>query len=1009
MSYFKSLLVKNNRERNNGRALWKYSLSKQDFELLKIHLRNVKYHEIDPRDFTLYFAEWWKNNYEGGYPSKVSVFDSIGTLIYCGNMNPESFFEIAKRGALMMGIKWIRNQNTLYFKTMLLQGGLPLLNISKHRGNYERFLLAVLDEQPDTIEDFIFKSHITSILPISCRNEIIYTNCLEIVKAIFNDDEKYIKLLEQDNDLKSISERLKIQKNKIIPRERSRKPQNNWILAKEDNTVNISLRITLSPTYTKDSISNLLGFEVDGKELQLYIEGDLVCIFRRLQSGKYKTDLINLIHIPWNGSELVPNVFVIDDGNQKMVCDFIQIMPSLSTPCLWSEHGQNEWRLIKGRRAKNKKAALMIPTSWQTTLPTEPITISGNNLNWCEFEGEIELYRNEQSRKFFSGVSTIDWTIVSNRPEWMLSTNMPVVKSIPKVHLYDEDGERIQTSRFEVYYKSNQTLFWKSLEDGIDLPLGLIEIKIIRNEIKAYDHFFNIGQLSLEKASATINSASIRVNNQGPLAVELSETPNLVISREQDNTFKLSLDITDLKIPKSIPGKISDNENNKPLAFDLWAPFEGIALISAGGEKLENGTEITLSKLNGIRILIEESQDATISFSNRSGNSVVIKKKLTKNGQPLISFLSEIERVFYLEDAMNHNNGVNVEVSRRNSFVRYKIKGFTHAIDVYKQKEGILELYNSKDSLDLFAVPLNCKSSEIELIPILENDHRFIIPETSISEQFILISSKDNGNQLMPRFINLNDEFILTSPDERQSKYHAQLLNSSFDDEIWKVLLNYFNICLENSLPFSTFDELRSISKSSLVAARAFFFLGSQQSNKEDFIQKTVIDIERDLGFCFHWINKVDWHNAIEEIDTHYQQKYFDSFIDLIKLYFEESGQPFLINFIMGNGQVESNPILRQEINQLRAELGETVLRELPHLIPYVSNYYGIPSDENNPVRLLIHSPIAVAESVLKDDLEYPLWGGDPKRAAIRRNIQYSSYLNPAFYSRIITHVLNQK
>jgi len=261
----------------------------------------------------------------------------------------------------------------------------------------------------------------------------------------------------------------------------------------------------------------------------------------------------------------------------------------------------------------------------------------------------------------------------------------------------------------------------------------------------------------------------------------------------------------------------------------------------------------------------------------------------------------------------------------------------------------------------------------------------------------------------MPRFINLNDEFILTSPDERQSKYHAQLLNSSFDDEIWKVLLNYFNICLENSLPFSTFDELRSISKSSLVAARAFFFLGSQQSNKEDFIQKTVIDIERDLGFCFHWINKVDWHNAIEEIDTHYQQKYFDSFIDLIKLYFEESGQPFLINFIMGNGQVESNPILRQEINQLRAELGETVLRELPHLIPYVSNYYGIPSDENNPVRLLIHSPIAVAESVLKDDLEYPLWGGDPKRAAIRRNIQYSSYLNPAFYSRIITHVLNQK
>ena len=144
MSYFKSLLVKNNRERNNGRALWKYSLSKQDFELLKNHLRNVKYHEIDPRDFTLYFAEWWKNNYEGGYPSKVSVFDSIGQLIYCGNMNPESFFEIAKRGAKMLGVKWIKNQNTLYFKSMLLQGGLPLLNIPKQQVKTFRSFLCVL-------------------------------------------------------------------------------------------------------------------------------------------------------------------------------------------------------------------------------------------------------------------------------------------------------------------------------------------------------------------------------------------------------------------------------------------------------------------------------------------------------------------------------------------------------------------------------------------------------------------------------------------------------------------------------------------------------------------------------------------------------------------------------------------------------------------------------------------------------------------------------------------------
>ena len=69
----------------------------------------------------------------------------------------------------MLGINWISKQNTLYFRTLLLQGGLPLNHISSNKSNYKNFLIAVLEEQPEKIEDFIFQSSIINLLPPSSR------------------------------------------------------------------------------------------------------------------------------------------------------------------------------------------------------------------------------------------------------------------------------------------------------------------------------------------------------------------------------------------------------------------------------------------------------------------------------------------------------------------------------------------------------------------------------------------------------------------------------------------------------------------------------------------------------------------------------------------------------------------------------------------------------------------------------------------------------------------------
>ena len=78
MSFFRNLL--NSRGQNikhDGRPLWKYLLSDDEFKELKACIEQTNFHSLDPRDITLYFAEWWKRNYIGGAPSKAEVFKSL--------------------------------------------------------------------------------------------------------------------------------------------------------------------------------------------------------------------------------------------------------------------------------------------------------------------------------------------------------------------------------------------------------------------------------------------------------------------------------------------------------------------------------------------------------------------------------------------------------------------------------------------------------------------------------------------------------------------------------------------------------------------------------------------------------------------------------------------------------------------------------------------------------------------------------------------------------------------
>lgn len=1004
MSYFTTLLYEKGLQKHDGRPLWKYMLNDDAYEALLQKLRFSNSITVDPKDVTLYYAEWWKRNYSGGKPSSEEIFASLD-----GNLNTmlsyKEFYKLAKQGGQILGLKWLTKQNTLYFRTLLLQGGLPLSHIAANQGKYQDFLLAVLDQQPDTIEDFMFNPDVIGFLPKSSQNDIIYENCFEIVKSILEGENLYDDLLESSEMLRDISSTLKVRKAELVQTQRISKPKNFWTLSFLEGRISINLRIGLADKYEAQSLSSILGFEVTERVYQLYLNDTLLCKFRKMVNGKYITDWYLHGNHEWNEEDILPYAYVFVDGIRYEVKDFVQTIPNLDGPSLWSKCSENEWRLIKGNSSPDKEAALLFPNKWNSNqLPIE-LTILGQQLSWLCFEGEIEISLNNKIQRYLSGIKSFDWTIVSEKPHWMCKASMPVVQKRLQVNVYDETNKKVSADEYKLWIRNhNSEDHWKVVSDIKQLPLGCIDLKIESKGLVAHDTFFSIGNVHAEYGDRTINYAELKIQNSSNFEFKLDESSILDIECTADK-YVLRVKTEYSRIPSCVRGTVG-NRSQRKLYFEIESPFRGMAITNKYGVIMSQKEPLSLATLYGLRILSASNNETIVKIKNRIKAEVIITKEIKESSQPVISFRDEIVKLFYLADAMDHRNHVTLELCVGRESVSYDISGFSSMLNIDLQLESQVSLSENDEELDLYAIPLNCLSEHIALIPLLKEFAAFKIPETEVSKQFIVVSSKVNGKQVMPRFVNTDENYQGFEKTDRIERYHTALLEQKFEHEIWKQLLSYFNICIENDLPFSTFDQLRAISRSSRVAARAFLFLGINQYAPEAYIQKSIPEMEMDLGICFHWIKKDDWWYALNEMDELYQNRYFEGIYSLISSYMHENGLSELLQFISGERNIVSR-IYNVDIYQLRAQLGERILRGLPSRSPRITKNYNIQILEHMEVHLLLHAPIAVAESINDIQHEYPIWAGDDFRDTLRRNIQYSQYVNPAFYKKVILHALN--
>lgn len=1010
MAFFQSLLTSRQLGRHQGRPLWTYGLSDSEFYQLSQALSNAAHtNQLDPNDCALYYAEWWKRCYNGGIPSKRDIADSIG-----GQHDEERLFQLARKGGQLLGVRWIKNQNTLYFKTLLLQGGLPVRHMSANAGRYKNFLLKILELNPDAIDDFAFDSVLTAYLPPSSRNPEVYECCLSIVKAIMANDEEYLKILNDNQELSEISAELMVKKLSLRAPVRKTKIKVTWML----DTVRQAIRLYLIfPEFTAVQFCDTFLRGADPDQLdyvyKCYYNGLVVCKFIKKANGCYKTDWVNQEDLLWDGSEQLPDIYLTGaDGLRHNCYDLVGYLPDLEQATLWTSYDDTQYTLEKGSHTSAETGFLLTHGDLRVTsnLRCQTLKLYAQTFELTEFSADITIADAAGERQFKASSKKIDWYILDQRPKWIKRANLPITSGKPHVVAEDENGP---LKNITLRWRQSPSTVWNNW--SVPAPAGLIDIRLQAGEIVEHDSYFNIASLGRNVSSENLHSATIELTNN-QFHFRIYENPLTLIEKSGSHTITLNLATTS-RIPHTIHGYLKLEGQTKGLQFEMEPPFHGVAMLDNQESTMEHGSSLTLNKLYGYRLMTNQD-NLLVNITNSGKPNIIIAEPLERGLSSLTKLEDKIVQLYALSDVMDGDAEIRLEIVEQKHFgqtklAEYRVKRYDQRISWTLAEDRSLLLQTQPVQPELFAVPLDCPLNELYLRDLTRNDHGYELRDTSGTTKFIVFSGKET--RVQPTFICNDPAEEPTGPEERLDRIaqlRDQLLGAGPEDEIWLRLLSYFRICQQNGLTYATFDILRASSFSSALAARVFVFL-AYHDESQTFIGENCNLLERDIGFCFHWATARHWFAAGEWIGCHTDPAVAEYVFGSIVKYFDEL-QPTasfrqIADYVIKDKKPTLKPgfHLNTEITRMRSLLGRKVLDELPTKCPKVPEAYkriiGVNEALAN-VKLLLKSPITVALSIA--GLDDSLWKKENEE--IRRHVRYSQILDPAWYSEAINYCLTK-
>ena len=785
-SYLDILRTRGMQGLQKNMPLWKFKLSEEEYEALKqtlrIHTSDLaKYGE----EAALCYAEWWRRDYKGNIPSKEDVAMGIG--IHSSYAN--ELYKAAREALQKHGYTFLHSlKGTLYFRTLLNQGGLPINYItnSGNMGNYSRFLKELVSELSlinidwnEVDSSIIQQFNCISYLGKAFKNENIYDVSMQIAHAVIVGEKDILPYDDTDASLAELTKSLETAYRRAKAQRKTRPLSLHWKLRTMENRKGfLYVNMDVVKDISSDSIPGLnimtcYSFDVfvAGTLVGKYVRKDnirdeegniLSAIYTRINVGMH-SDIL------WTGEPVVEVKVRCDNDDRLFLTIAGCYPPNFYYPQVFQMLDDNLYSMSETANAGNNVA--IFSHEWKNG-KSLPITICDKELYYNAFTDELDLHNSETGEdvKLTNNFTPYTVEFSGNYISWVEKSNYKLLSTIPFVRVYDQEKNRVHNFIVKYRFRNDNYIKWRSLKSSCVFPCGLVDIRVeLPDGHTVTETFYSIGKLKFTSDNESVFSTNIicscgadmlpKINTQEGVDITELGTNKWMVKRSKDSKFTPS--VCDFSLYCA---------GNPTLHLSIAIPFDGVTVTDVKGNIVPNGKIVSLANLTNFCVVSHgcygKKRNIDVSYvSDKFEDYSLLKHLRSKVIDGLVSLADYndlIVRMFnlYGANSFDRSSSVAMNIYGTEIFIRKFVlestieDGKIRVIDSTEEDTDDF-LYDG----EVYAFPVGDElSSEdffvVKLERIDNSENLFAFPDDFDQQEVVVFSGPEARRRMVPKYYN---------------------------------------------------------------------------------------------------------------------------------------------------------------------------------------------------------------------------------------------------------------
>ena len=901
-AYFNILKTRGMQGLQKNMPLWKFKLSEEEYEALK---QTLRCHTSDlaryGEEAALCYAEWWRRDYKGNIPSKEDVAMGIG--IHSSYAN--ELYKAAREALQKHGYTFLHSlKGTLYFRTLLNQGGLPINYItnSGNMGNYSRFLKELVSELSlinidwnEVDSSIIQQFNCISYLGKAFKNENIYDVSMQIAHAVIVGEKDILPYDDTDASLAELTKSLETAYRHAKAQRKTRPLSLHWKLRTMENRKGyLYVNMNVVKDISSDSIPGLnimtcYSFDVfvAGTLVGKYVRKDnirdeegniLSAIYTRINVGMH-SDIL------WTGEPVVEVKVRCDNDDRLFLTIAGCYPPNFYYPQVFQMLDDNLYSMSETANAGNNVA--IFSHEWKNG-KSLPITICDKELYYNAFTDELDLHNSETGEdvKLTNNFTPYTVEFSGNYISWVEKSNYKLLSTIPFVRVYDQEKNRVHNFIVKYRFRNDNYIKWRSLKSSCVFPCGLVDIRVeLPDGHTVTETFYSIGKLKFTSDNESVFSTNIicscgadmlpKINTQEGVDITELETNKWMVKRSKDSKFTPS--VCDFSLYCA---------GNPTLHLSIAIPFDGVTVTDVKGNIVPNGKIVSLANLTNFCVVSHgcygKKRNIDVSYvSDKVEDYSLLKHLRSKVIDGLVSLADYndlIVRMFnlYGANSFDRSSSVAMNIYGTEIFIRKFVlestieDGKIRVIDSTEEDTDDF-LYDG----EVYAFPVGDElSSEdffvVKLERIDNSENLFAFPDDFDQQEVVVFSGPEARRRMVPKYYNrVAYDFDKQERAEHSSSNTQKWSETLANEDVmmgkhWKDVCKAFDICSRYYLPFSTYNGLKPIARNSKFLAK--FVIAMWLNEYQDVLSQDIDRFEQEMVVAIHWIPAKIWEESIGEL-----------------------------------------------------------------------------------------------------------------------------------------------